>query len=325
MDKPIVVLALAAIALAGAGAYLLERIDSERAPLPASPAGPASIAGSGPGDAPESPARVPGLSAAPAAPATPASPTDSSRVDTRAPGAAPAEDPRARQRRQAAEYLAQYDDPDRRVALREGELAGVRRSTAGAAERFKLTPAQYETLVQLITEQTMERRVATARCVADPLCLKPPSNSDAHQALDRQIRDLIGDGGLRELSNFSRAERERRAVDSLRSRLSGGNALSQAQADELTAALFDESRQQDRAMRDQHRMGFSTGEGLSLLYTDRATSMELMLQSGEAYVQAMRDRAATQLSGEQLAMLNEMYDDLLIEFRRHLRRKAARP
>ena len=76
-------------------------------------------------------------------------------------------------------------------------------------------------------------------------------------------------------------------------------------------------------MKGQHRTGFSSGDGASLLYTDRAESRELMLQSGEAYVQALRDRAATQLSGEQLAVLNEMYDDLLIEFRRHLRRKAA--
>lgn len=319
MDKPVVVLTLAAIALAGTGAYLLRRIDAERAPTPALAAESlASSPVSGTADAPTG-----GIAPAPGPATSPANPAEGSRTDLRAPPAAPAEDQRARQRRQAAEYLARYDDPKQRAALREEELMAVRRSMAGAAQPFKLTPEQYATLLELLTDQSMERRVVTARCVTDPACVKAPANTEAYAALDRQIRDLIGDDDTRALRNFSRAKMERRAVDGLQARLSADNALSQAQADGLAVALFDEGRRQDRALRDQHRVGFSTGDGPSLVYASRAGSMELMLQSGEAHVQALRDRAATQISGEQLAVLNEMYDDLLIEFRRHLRRKAA--
>ena len=320
MNKPVVVLTLTAIALAGAGAYLLRRIDAERARTPAMAELPAVPALSDPAAAP--PVSQDATSGNAAAPAAANAATETPRADARLPAAAPPEDRRARNRRQAAEYLERYQDPAQRAALRKDEVTAARRSTAGAAERLKLAPEQYEKLVQLLADMSFERRVAAARCLVDWSCVSP-TKTEAYVTLDRQVGELIGESGRNELRKLGRTDMERRAVNSLQSRLSAIDALSPEQADQLAAALLDEERRLDRAMRDQHRIGFASSDGPSLSYTDRAESLELMLQSGEAHVQALRDRAATQLSGAQLAALDEMYDDLLIEFRRHLRIKAA--
>ncbi len=236
------------------------------------------------------------------------------------------QDHQGRQRRQAADYLLRHGDPAGRAALRELALDSARRSTADLARRLDLTPGQYDRLVQLIADQDLDQRLATARCAADPACVSPAPDSAVFSARDQEIRDIIGDDGLRELrADLHAGGRERRIVDGLQARLAGGAALTVTQAADLTRALFDENRRQQRELyqRQQHGQAFRLADGTSLTYADDAPSPELALRSGEMSVQATRDRAATVLTGEQLAAFNRMHDDLLVAFRAFIRDEYA--
>ncbi len=319
-------LALAAAALAGAAAYLLYRVDAERAratQLAATAADREAAArpGGAPSGAAPRAAAIPENAASTAALPEAAVPAD------RPPGMPTDEDHQARQRRSAAEFLRRYADPAARAEMRESELDAARRSMAGLEPELNLTAEQFERLVVLIADRDESKRIAAARCVVNPACLSPVFDTDLFGSVDQDIRDIIGDENMGALKGFRAAAAQRHAVSGLQSSLAGGQALSNAQADDLAHGLYDESLRQRREMyqRQQRQRGFSAANGAELMYAYNAPTPEIALQTAETYVQAMRDRAATQLQGEQLSAFNRMYDELLIEFRRFLRHQTEQP
>ena len=171
----------------------------------------------------------------------------------------------------------------------------------------------------------MDKRVASARCIVDPACVVPVLDPAVSAARGKAVRALIGDQGLRELRASRALWVERELVHGLQANLANDTPLTEMQADDFTRTMFEEGHRQDVEMqqRQQRSQLFGLREGAVLRYADDSPTAELALQSGEESIQAMRDRAATMLAGEQLAAFNRMYDDLLIAFRRHIRNKYA--
>jgi hypothetical protein len=315
VNKPGIALASAAVALAAASVYLLARVEPEHG-RPVAHAPPREVVAS--------PAPVP--VAAHVADAAPAAEPNGAHVQ---PDEPPTQvDHATRQRRQASEYLARLDDPAQRQATRERALDEARRSTAGLDAKLGLTAEQYERLIELLADQDLEKRVSAARCIVNPACVEPAPDSALFSSRDQAIRDIVGDEGLRELRAFRSAEPERRVVGALQSRLENRAVLTPMQSDDLARALSDESRRQLREMyqRQQRGKAFGPPDGPTLVYADDSPTADLALQSGEASVQAIRDSAATMLTGEQLITFNRMYDELLISFRDFIRtRYTPRP
>jgi hypothetical protein len=314
MNKP-VVLALLAAGIGGIGVYLLLRAHPDRmhAAVGTQAAPPRPSAGTlDAGAVPASAGGTPGTHPA----ATPA-------VQPTEPRFGSADDHRARQRRLAEEFLERYADPAQRAQLRETTLDEVRRSTAGFEQRYGLTPEQYEKLVELLADEAIEQRLTAARCITDAGCITSVFNDAVFGARDQDIRDILGDEGFKELRAFRAAETDRDVVGGLQARLAPELALTPAQADSLTHALHDERLRLRRESysRQEHLEGWALAGGAAprLEYADNLATPELMYQSGERYVQAMRDRAATMLTGEQLVAFNRMQDELLVSFRRRLR------
>lgn len=321
MNKTIVSLAATAAVLAAGAVYLSLQVDAARArtTMRSAPSPATSV----PSQASE-PRLAPVVNAMPVA--VGASSTDSR---TQRGPASTNEDRSTRQRRQAAEYLRRLEDQAGRAGARTMALEAARRYSAGLERRANLTSDQYERLVQLLADQEMDKRLKQAKCMVNPACVdRTPDQASAWAAQyasrrDQAIRDIIGDEGLRELRNGRVTEIERRIVAGLQSRLPSTAGLTTEQAEGLTRALVEENHLQQRqlAERDQHWSYYSLRDGPTLHYDNDAPTAELALQSGEASAQAMRERGATVLTGDQLMAYNRMYDDLLIEFRRHIRFK----
>ena len=324
MKKPIVALVIATAALGSIAAYLLHSLDAERAQV-AQREKPADGVVELPGltlhtrttTSVATPGASPG--AAPTARAMQAA------RENRHPAISSDEDHATRQRKQAAEYLRRHDDPVEGAELRQQELDRVRRSLAGIEQKLGLDPEKFERLVRLVAEGETEKRVASARCIGDPLCLRTAMSTPFFSERDQQIRDIVGDEHMKDLRSFRNAEQERKLVDTLQKQMPATLALSESQAGDLALAIFDERQKQQHEMqvRQQRVRGYGLGNGFSLFYAANATTAEAALQSGEQYVQAMRDRAATVLQGDQLAAFNRNQDDLLIGFRRFVNEQIA--
>ena len=68
---------------------------------------------------------------------------------------------------------------------------------------------------------------------------------------------------------------------------------------------------------------YGMGE-MTIVYAKDAATTEQSLESAQQYAQRVRDRAALVLNTGQLAVFNQMQDDMMISFRRFHRQELAR-
>jgi hypothetical protein len=329
LNKLVAVLAASTAVSASAALYWRHQLVEERArnALQVEPhAPPAGAAQAAAPVAPPATAQAPPENAAstakveapkPAA-AGPLAPASSGLPDARPPISAKAT---AAQRKQAADFLKKYDDPFGRNELRGQALERARRGLEGFDQERNLDAGTFEKLVALIADQELERRVAQSRCMADPQCEGPSAFADMFAAQRQSINDLIGAGGDAAVRDWNSTQSVRRMVKGFSARLPATAQLSETQSNAFVAALKTErdAAMQEWAMNHQPVQGFGNMDGMMVMYLSQPATTEDRLASAQVYVQRMKDRAATVLSGQQLMVYNQMQDELLFDLQRHLK------
>jgi hypothetical protein len=328
LNKLVVVLAATTVAGAAAALHYRQQLIEERTrsaamTMPAPAADPV-------------PARVP--AAAPPSPAPTSAPASASRIDSPKPASAPppasrtadlpptvvvSDDRKTRNRQQAAEFLTRYEDPSRRGELRAQALDRARKGFEEFAKKQSLDAGQLEKLVAVIADQELERRVAQARCMAEPGCDRPEGWSELVARQKQALIDLVGEDGFRELSDWGASQPDRRMADAFARRLPDSAAWSADHSAALASVLKDgrSAAMREMSSQGQHFKGFGNQEGMTVMYADELPTLEARLASANAYAQRMRGHAATVLSGEQLRLFDQMQEELLSDLARFLRRR----
>jgi hypothetical protein len=335
VNKLVVVLAASTAASAGTALYYRHELMEERARVAQVEAGATLPATT---HAPTTPAAAPAQVAPPVvaspgtpgpekkdrAPLAPANAQASAKPDAAVPPPQMDETRKAEMRQRAGEFLKKYDDPEGRVVLRDEALRRTRMSLKGFDKEANLDAATFEKLVQMSAEQELERRAMQSRCMADTQCDGPTIEYRELNARNQAaIAALIGEDGRKQMENWARSMSERRAATSLAGRLPANAALTSSQSAALISALTTgrEAAIQEYAANRQRMTGYGNVDGLMVLYSPEAPSVDERVASARIFSQRMRDQAATVLRGEQLMTFNQMQDELLLDLQRHLRRQ----
>ncbi len=301
------------------------------APVPASPTLAAASEPALPAPVAQPAARP--LNPAPAAPPAtvkaPAATASTRPIEVSSGGSSPwplDEARKADMRQRAEQYMRKYDNPEGQKELREQALASTRRNLKGFDNEAGLDSVTFEKLIQLTTDQEIERRVLQSRCMAEPPCDAPPP--EYRELLDRQkaeLANVIGREAAREMPQWMMSVGERRMTATLSGRLPANVTLSSSQSIALITALTAERRaiSQEYAATRQRMAGYGNVDGSSAMYVTEAPPIDDRVASARVNSQRLRDRAATVLSGEQLTVFNQMQDELLFDLQRHLKRQES--
>lgn len=317
MNKLVAVLGTTTVAFAALTAYYAYELAQENKRAVPEPAVFAAAVQSAPQDsAAEAPAQ------SPAGQSTTAAPVQAQTVATVAPAAA-ATKPAMKMRAADVDFLAMYADPRGRATLIEEAMADQRMAMRGVQQRLGFTDEEWQRVLEVKAEQSVESRAAILRCRADPDCrslFTPEQVANQKQAL----REVIGEDKYAEYDAYMSSMMERQAVAELQKNLSGDLALPEQRAEELIAALADERAQALKEMSANGNQygGIGVPNGFAY-YVANAPTLDARFASAVQYSQRIRDRAATILNGNQLTTFNQMQDQLLATLRAHLARKEA--
>jgi len=221
----------------------------------------------------------------------------------------------------AIQWLAKYDDPAKRGELLEESRTRLRRQYAALRDKLKLDSETYEQLLTVLAEQEIVPQERYLRCVADPGCDTKEMQRRSYPVDDRsaEISALLGEN-MDEFTNYRDSMGDRETVAQLRGRLSEANALRDEQAEKLVAALRDENKRfmTDAAQRGQTVSGWGTPMGM-LYFSGDSNSADQRLSDAAAYSRRLRERAATVLTTQQLAVFSQIQDELLAAMRATMR------
>ena len=338
LNKLVAVLAATTAVSSAAALYWRHELIEERArhtqvevpaPPPASPALAEASEPAKPAAVAPPAAMQPRPATPPARASTPAATASTRPIEVSSGGSSPwplDETRKADMRQRAAQYLRKYDNPEGQKELREQALASTRRNLKGFDKEAGLDSLTFEKLIQLITDQEIERRVLQSRCMAEPPCDAPPP--EYRELLDRQkaeLANVIGREAAREMPQWMMSVGERRMTATLSGRLPANVTLSSSQSAALITALTAERRaiSQEYAATRQRMAGYGNVDGSSAMYVTDAPTIDDRVASARVNSQRLRDRAATVLSGEQLTVFNQMQDELLFDLQRHLKRQES--
>jgi len=222
------------------------------------------------------------------------------------------------QRQQSRQLLEQLANPAEHARLLEEAKVGVRNAYPWLAERLKLSPDEYEKLVETLASSSLEARAAAAKCTVDPGC-NPGEYAQANYDQRAQlVADLLGPERTKQFETYQQTMNERETVLNLRGRLPDQAWLSTEQSESLITALADESwqAQRDAVLAGQSFVGFGMNGGW-IYYRDQGTT-EQQMQSAEAWVNRMNARAAQILTADQQRYFTQIQQDLLANLRNQL-------
>jgi hypothetical protein len=310
-----VTLAASTLVLAGCTVYFARELAYERERNSAAlvESGPDAAALTPPG--PESAAATPPGQSAPlvSAAAAPA-PDDDVQADAAAGSASVDDTRRARNRKQAEEFLRRYANPETRAKLLKGQVEAHQRIYSALRSELDIDAERFDRLIQLFADRRLDRQVRMARCLTDISCLRPDLVDSAQQR--QAIVDLIGEKNTIKLEKYGRDRSRSGEFAGLQARLGPRLALSPQQLDELSSALHDEVK---RTRREIESHGHETGAFAShygiIVYARDTKTVDERMASAAASIDRMRDRASTLLNGEQQTVFEQAQDDALLVFR----------
>jgi hypothetical protein len=269
----------------------------------------------------DTPATVTGQEASPALPTPTPVQNGVPQQDRRS--TAPADD-QARAA-EAAAVRALLDDPTTRTKIRDGKVDLYRSDMPGGFTRFVgLSDAEYARLMDLLTDQQLERLQAQFECVVQPGCDVNHVMQTLVPVQRRALEAMLGAERARRLDEFHDNTSVRPSVAHLRDILPESQRFSDEQADQLVAALGAERR---RAIHEIQQRGASHGfiaggEG-DILISSTSESVEQKYDEAREYQRRMHERASAYLNAEQLRVYRQMQEDWLRKIRAGWEKEAA--
>jgi hypothetical protein len=215
----------------------------------------------------------------------------------------------------ARQFLARFDDAARHAALIEETKTSLRRQYEPLRNRLELDNATFEQLLAVMAEQTLQPQEKYYRCIADPNCDLANFGRNGNIVDDRsaELMALLGPENMDEFSRYQGTLGERESVVQLRGRLNDANNLRDTQAEQLVAALSDErARFQKEAMqRGASVSGWGMPQLGMLYYSGDSNSLDQRFADAAQYSRRLHERAAAVLSPQQLAIFDQMQNELL--------------
>jgi hypothetical protein len=241
-------------------------------------------------------------------------PGDDVHADTTAGSASVGDRRRARNRKEAEEFLRRYDNPETRAKLLEDQAEIHRGINSALRSELDIDAGRFDRLIKLLAEQQLDSRARMARCLTDRFCVRPDLGDGTQRR--QAVVDLIGEENTVKLEKYGRDRPQSGEFAKLQARFGPRLALSPPQLDELSIALHDEMIRTRREIESHgHETGtFATSYGI-IVYARDTKTLDERMTSAAASIDRMRDRAGTLLNGEQLAVFNQMQDDALMVFR----------
>jgi len=149
----------------------------------------------------------------------------------------PNADPTEYQRQQSRQLLEQLADPASRARLLEESRVSVRNAYPWIAERLKLSPEEYDKLIEALARSNLEAREAYAKCTADPGCDLNTFGRQGYELQTQPLAELLGPERFRQFETYQQTMNERETVLNLRGRLPDQAHLSTEASETLVNAL----------------------------------------------------------------------------------------
>lgn len=308
-------LGVAAILLAGSTIYLAWRVGVERERSPPAPSMEMTASAAGPGtmrdagDESEPTAAVWGI------------PVDNPAANS------PAATPRGRGGRAPREVADAiwkrtlelgYKDPATRRQLVEELIPDLRDEYLVLERRLDLGITRWQEFLEMLATQTIDRRAQTAECGQDFECQRRVLSTSAYAQQDQALLALLGNANHKVYREFKYSLQERSGIFALQGRLLPQQRLSDEATEALITALSEVRRDTEA---DISAVG---GTVTSILFADVPTVIlpldlvrtEDRLEYVREYSVRLRERAATVLTGVQLARFDQLLDAMLVKMRR---------
>jgi hypothetical protein len=213
------------------------------------------------------------------------------------------------------------DDPAGRKLFLAQARAEARAENRDLGRELQLTSEEYDRLIDLLAEHTMQQRDLFSR--ADDITAD--TSNELHALRDRlaqDIGDLLGQDKAQQYAAYEDSRAVRTQVRRLRGALTEGDALTDEQSSRLIAALQKERQAFNKEMqrripneRVSASMGTWYGGEFRSDRTSSAAAHEHFLQQTEEFSQRLRRSAAEILSAPQLRAFAQMQDEWLTEQR----------
>jgi hypothetical protein len=200
-------------------------------------------------------------------------------------------------------------DPEQRAALRAEQRAALMSQNAGVGRLVGLDPAMEQKLIELLTDQQMERLDQMHMQSTSAL---PDLQKDADAATQRMntLRDLLGEEKLDRFQDFEMNQSGRYWVSRLSARLPPPDRLQPDQEDRLTAlkqAQFDAVSDGVGSWRTFRR---TAGQAISMEDLQRDSQRQTLIANENSWRKrqvenrVLERKAATFLTATQLAELS---------------------
>jgi hypothetical protein len=306
MRKTVVFLSLTTALLAAAAAYLVLDLRPSRAN--ASSAGPAATAAAGETASPAAPEAADG-----------SSPNEKSQSDA-------SKDMQAWLKEGAASR-AELEDPGMRDKIRDDLVDLYSTDTPGGFTRYVgLSDADYNRLMDLLTDQQLEVMKARYDCALQPGCDMLNVLQTLMPEQRRAVEALLGDARMGQLEKFTDNSAVRASVSYLRTTLPESQRITDAQSEKLVEALGDERREVISEIQQRGAMyGAVMSNQGQIVFSSTSESAEQKYDEARAYQRRMNDRAAGILNSQQLSAYRQMQEQWLETMRKRWEKEAAAP
>ncbi|HEY0680742.1 MAG TPA: hypothetical protein VGD45_00280 [Steroidobacter sp.] len=206
-------------------------------------------------------------------------------------------------------------DPARRVAFRAEQRALVQQQHTDAGRVLGLDEATERALIELLTDQQMERLEQMYRSPRAPFdTLRLAAETTRHMDA---LSKLLGEEGLERFLDYTMSLGERRLVGLFSERLGPSNALSSDQEDRLVALLQERTRQTAESVH-RSRWTLQSWEGRELPsreQIERDSQLSALAANEESWRRRqvtdreIEARAATFLTRAQLTELSKYHKE----------------
>jgi hypothetical protein len=221
------------------------------------------------------------------------------------------------------DFARMFADPATRKRLIE-ELIPIYRDQFIVLERRLDMPSdQWQRFLETAATHDIERRGGSAVCGHDKECQMRSLGTEAYARYEREIRDVLGDADMKQYQTFNYALSERQSVESLQTRLSLPQQLSETAAEDLITALSEVRRAAAESIQEENGSFITfSGDGYVVVFPPNLESLDERLDYAAEQFKKLRERAGALLNPVQLAAYQEQNK---VALRRLRRAMAATP
>jgi hypothetical protein len=310
MNRTVLGLSIAVVALAMSTAYLAYRVHQERRLLGRDFTSPSSEVRVSTGQAGETgPSRKPGAidRGGAASPDT----ANGNASSTEKSGGRPSFEDLLRVQNELTVRL--YNDPQGRRELIEERIPTLRDKYLLLQRRLKVDDLTWLRFLEVVAERELGYSAARADCKATNTCNRVQVTPELVNEDRRPVAEVLGEARAKEVSLFEESDIERRGVATLQKDIPQSQRLSEERSEELVMAL---NKLREEAVMQMSRaetpVGIYFGRGGGALVYDRnLPTTEARVEAATNYSKRLREQARKHLSGKLLDAYNRQLDEML--------------